>query len=175
MTAMAIASRQDSPPPPPKRTGRPTLYRDEYCDSVVEYFQRPRAARTSTDDRILPGELPSLSAWGNEHDISPKLISEWQNRHAAFREACTRAKAIGADLLSDRALIGQYNAQYAIFYAKNAFGWKDKSEVETVTRAEDSESTSAMKAALEHATPAQLADLSALVRAMLANAPASIE
>lgn len=164
----AIATRQDPPPP---RTGRPTLYRDEYCDSVVEYFQRPRPPRTSTDDRILPGELPSLSAWGNERNISPQLISDWQNRHAAFREACTRAKAIGAELLSDRALNGQYNAQYAAFYAKNAFGWKDRSEVETVTRVEDSDATQAMKAALEHATPGQLQALSALVQAMLANAP----
>ena len=137
----------------------------------MAYFQRPREPRTSTDDRILPGELPSLSAWGNEHDISPQLISDWQNRHAAFREACTRAKAIGAELLSDRALNGQYNAQYAAFYAKNAFGWRDRTEVETVSRAEDSESTTAMKAALEHATPEQLQALSALVAAMMANAP----
>ena len=171
MQAMAIATTQDPPQSP--RIGRPTLYRDEYCDSVVEFFQRPRAPRTSTDDRILPGELPSLSAWGNEHDISPKLISEWQNRHAAFREACTRAKCIGAELLSDRALNGQYNAQYAAFYAKNAFGWKDKTEVETVTRAEDSDATTAMKRALEHATPDQLQALSTLVAAMMANAPAA--
>lgn len=138
----------------------------------MAYFQRPRPPRTSADDRILPGELPSLSAWGNEHDISPQLISDWQNRHPAFREACTRAKAIGAELLSDRALTGQYNAQYAVFYAKNAFGWKDRTEVETVSRAEDSESTSAMKAALEHASPEQLQALAALVAAMLSNAPA---
>tara|TARA_R110000868_G_scaffold186733_2_gene429208 strand:+ start:987 stop:1499 length:513 start_codon:yes stop_codon:yes gene_type:complete len=166
----AIATTQAPP-----RTGRPTLYRDEYCDSVVEYFQRPRPARTSIDDRILPGELPSLSAWGNEHGVSPQRISEWQNRQPAFAEACTRAKAIGAELLSDRALTGQYNAQYAAFYAKNAFGWRDRTEVETVTRVEDSESTLAMKRALEHATPDQLAALSTLVQQMLANAPASIE
>ena len=168
MQALAIATTQDPP-----RTGRPTLYRDQYCDSVVEFFQRPRSPRTSTDDRILPGELPSLSAWGDEHNVSPKLISEWQNRYPAFREACTRAKSIGAELLSDRALNGQYNAQYAAFYAKNAFGWRDRTEVETVTRAEDSESTTAMKRALEHATPEQLQALSTLVAAMLANAPAA--
>ena len=135
---------------PPR--GRPTLYRPEYCDSIVDFFQRPRALRTSTDDRILPGELPSLSAWGEAHNVSPQLISDWQNRHPPFREACARAKSIGAELLADRALNGQYNAQYAAFYAKNAFGWKDRTEVETVTRLEDSEATTAMKRALEHAT-----------------------
>ena len=64
------------------------------------------------------------------------------------------------------------NPTGGIFVAKNVIGWRDRTEVETVSRAEDSESTSAMKAALEHASPEQLQALSALVRAMLSNAPA---
>jgi hypothetical protein len=70
---------------------------------------------------------------------------------------------------------GTYNPTGAIFVAKNLAGWRDRTEVETVTRVEDSESTQAMKLALQHATPEQLQALSTLVASMMANAPASIE
>jgi hypothetical protein len=77
------------------------------------------------------------------------------------------------DWMANALASGIANPTGAIFVAKNMLGWRDKTEVETISRIEDSDATTAMKRALEHASPDQLQALSALVAAMLANAPAS--
>ena len=99
-------------------------------------------------------------------------MDNWCKRHAEFFEARARCKAITEQWFSVALTTGAANPTGAIFVAKNILGWRDRTEVETVTRVEDSESTSAMKRALEHATPEQLQALSDLVAAMQANAPA---
>ena len=176
MQALAIATTQD-PPPPPKRIGAPTLYREEYCHLVVDYFAaRPIPATQSIDNREAVAQtyatMPTFQGFAGSIGVSTKVLYDWQGRHAAFGEACARARDIQEQWFIAGMNTGGINPTGGIFVSKNILKWRDRTEVETVSRAEDSESTSAMKRALEYATPAQLADLSALVAAMLANAPA---
>ena len=179
MQTTAIATRQDSPPYT-QRTGAPSSYRPEYAEMMVRWF----AERGECTLRLLPdssgaeqaravcSEVPTFAGFAAHIGVSPQTMDNWCKRHAEFVEARARCKAITEQWFSIALTTGAANPTGAIFVAKNILGWKDRSEVETVSRVEDSESTTAMKAALEHASPAQLADLSALVRAMLANAPA---
>ena len=174
----AIATRQDPPPPPPtKRTGAPTLYREEYCHLVVDYFaSRPIPATQSPDNREAVQQtyatMPTFQGFAGSIGVSTKVLYDWQGRHAAFGEACARARDIQEQWFIAGLNTGGINPTGGIFVSKNILKWRDKTEVETVTRVEDSESTTAMKAALQHASPEQLAELSTLVREMLANAPA---
>ena len=145
---------------------------------LVSYFEaRPLGLRMidagqADTARAVCSEVPTFQGFSRVIGVSPTVMCDWDKRHAAWSEARARCKAIQEDWFSNALVSGIGNPTGAIFVAKNMLGWRDRTEVETVTRAEDSESTSAMKAALEHATPEQLGALSTLVAAMLANAPA---
>lgn len=58
-------------------TGRPTLYRPEYCDRVIEFC---------TDGK-------SLTAFAGEIGVGRRTISLWRTAHAEFDDACEVAKA----------------------------------------------------------------------------------
>ena len=173
----AIATRQDSPPPPPRRAHN-ALYRDEYPSMLVAYFEaRPLGLRMidagqADTARAVCSEVPTFQGFSRVIGCSPTTFAEWDKRHPAWLDARARCKAIQEDWFSNALVSGIGNPTGAIFVAKNMLNWRDRSEVETVTRAEDSEATSAMKRALEHASPEQLQALATLVQAMLANAPA---
>ena len=122
--------------------------------------------------RAVCSEVPTFAGFAAHIGVSPQTMDNWCKRHAEFFDARARCKAITEHWFTVALTTGAANPTGAIFVAKNILGWKDRSEVETVTRAEDSESTQTMKAALEHASPEQLQALSTLVQAMLANAPA---
>ena len=176
IASLAIATTQV---PTPKR-GAPTLYRPEYCDSIVDFFAfRPIPTAQSSDAKEaiqqIYATMPTFQAFAQSIGVSTKVLYDWQNRHAAFSEACARARDIQEQWFIAGLNTGGMNPTGGIFVSKNILKWRDRTEVETVARVEDSESTTAMKLALEHASPEQLAALSTLVQQMLANAPASIE
>ena len=178
MTAMALATSQ--PPPYTQRTGAPSSYRPEYAEMMVQWF----ADRGDCTLRLLPdssgaeqaravcSEVPTFAGFAAHIGVSPQTMDNWCKRYAEFFEARARCKAITEHWFTVALTTGAANPTGAIFVAKNILGWKDRTEVETVARVEDSDATQAMKAALQHASPEQLQALSALVRAMLANAPA---
>jgi len=164
------------------RRAHNALYQVHYPAMLVDYFEsRPLGLRMidagqGDTARAVCSEVPTFQGFSRVIGVSPTVMCDWDKRHSAWSEARARCKAIQEDWFSNALVSGIGNPTGAIFVAKNMLGWADKQTVETVTRAEDSESTIAMKRALEFATPDQLAALSTLVAAMLANAPAvSIE
>jgi hypothetical protein len=170
-----------------RHIGAPTLYKPEYAQAIIDYFEAAQLPGDLAPDDSGPGSgrrqteriythMPTLQGFARSIGTSTKVLKDWEMRHVAFGLACARARDIMDQHLAQGLASGVYNPTGASFVAKNLAGWKDRTEVETVTRVEDSESTQAMKRALEHATPSQLAELSTLVASMLANAPsASIE
>ena len=169
-----------------RHIGAPTLYRPEYAQAIIDYFESAQLPGDLAPDDSGPGSgkraveriythMPTLQGFARSIGTHVQRVHEWAKRHPAFAESCARARSIMDEHMARGLASGVYNPTGAVFVAKNLNGWRDRTEVETVSRAEDSESTSAMKAALEHATPGQLQALSTLVAAMMANAPASIE
>jgi hypothetical protein len=63
---------------PDYTTGRPSLYRPEYCDLVVE-----KAATLGI----------SVPAFAGVVGVSVDTVFEWRRVHREFSEACSRAKA----------------------------------------------------------------------------------
>lgn len=163
----ALATVETSIPPPVKR-GAPTSYREEYCDAVIEYFERPREVRSvevSSEDgpfglktsyRTICAELPDLAGFCRSIGISRETLYQWQKRHPAFADSCARARLVAESLVADRANNGLYNAASAQFYQKNVFGWTDKTQIETIN-SQDSQDMGNMRAALASATPDELA------------------
>lgn len=165
-----------------RHIGAPTLYKDSYAQAIIDYFESAQLPGDLAPDDSGPGSckratervythMPTLQGFARSIGTSTKVLRDWEMRHAAFGAACARARDVMEEHIARGLASGVYNPTGGMFVAKNLAGWRDRTEVETVTRAEDSEATLAMKRALEHATPDQLAALSTLVQAMMANAP----
>ncbi len=94
---------------------RPTLYRAEYCDDIVECLKDGR----------------SLAVFADKIDVTRKSIYDWMARHPEFADAVGRAQAKSA-LWWERRLLelaqnNQGNAKAIILGLKNraAADWRE--------------------------------------------------
>lgn len=100
--------------------GRPTKYRPEYCQMVIDHME----------------EGASLTSFAAEIDVGRSTITLWADEHPEFMAAVTRAKAkcaawwekVGRNL----ALTGEGNATMVVFGLKNmsADDWREKQALE---------------------------------------------
>jgi hypothetical protein len=105
--------------PPDYETGRPTLYRPEYCEAVVR----------------LMGEGYDLTAFAGSIGVSRDIVYDWQERYREFRLAvkaghAARLMALQHKLLNTHIGVG---VTAAIFALKNAApdDWQDRYNTET--------------------------------------------
>jgi len=104
--------------------GRPTLYREEYCEKVIS------SAREGLSLAGFAGTIP----------VARSTINEWIEQHPKFSEAVSCAKMVRALSWERRAInIGDGNggagaAPIVQFALKNLAedDWKDKTEQEVV-------------------------------------------
>ena len=99
--------------------GRPSKYRPEYCDMLVEHM----------------AEGASMTSFAAEIDVSRETISEWSRVHPEFSVAVKKGKAKCAAwwerLGRTGAMGGEVNPTLVIFGLKNMAGddWRDKQEL----------------------------------------------
>jgi hypothetical protein len=97
--------------------GRPSLYKPEYCQAVV--------------DAMSTGI--SLTAFAATIGVDKQSVYEWQSRHSEFSHAVARAKVARLLFLERKLLNARYGAQASasIFALKNADPqeWRDMRSV----------------------------------------------
>lgn len=97
----------------PATLGRPTEYREEYCDMVIDYM----------------GKGFSLTAFAGFIRVSKQAVYEWIGRHAAFGDAVARARPARVSALEAKLLRSRKGAETtaAIFALRNADPqeWRD--------------------------------------------------
>src|SRR5690625_2115735 len=99
---------------------RPSKYRHEYCDMVVEHMS----------------EGASLTSFAAEIDVSRETISEWSRVHPEFSVAVKKGKAKCASwwerLGRTGAMGGDVNPTLVIFGLKNMSpeDWREKQEID---------------------------------------------
>lgn len=99
-----------------KKAGRPTKYKEEYCELLIKHM----------------AEGLSLEAFAGVVGVNQDTIHEWVKKHPKFSEA----KSLGLPLarlfwekLARGIALGKIqgaNAAVAIFCLKNRLGWRDK-------------------------------------------------
>lgn len=100
--------------------GRPTKYREEYCEAVVEHMK----------------DGASLTSFAAEIGVCRATITLWMNDYPQFLAAATRGKAACAAwwerVARSNAQDGKGNATLCVFGLKNmaADDWRDKQEIE---------------------------------------------
>lgn len=100
--------------------GRPTDYREEHCDSVIEW-----------------GKLGKSRAWiSAELSICRQTLANWEDAHPEFLDAMTRAKLFSQRWWEDAGQNGMTSDKFnATVWAKNMNcrfrdEWVDKQEVQ---------------------------------------------
>ena len=131
--------------PEKKPLGRPSVYRDEFADMMIEYFSKPSTeVKTVTDKQgeekviVVPGDFPTLARFAVSIGVTTETLHDWATsknpdgslRKPGFSYAYKKAKDLQQANLVEGTLKGAYNSTFAIFTAKNVLGWRDKIEQE---------------------------------------------
>ncbi len=128
------------------KTGRPTKYKSEYCDKLVEFFDiEPWEEREIPhykngevvwkDIKILPVRMPTLRGFAKMINVSIRAVYNWLDSksktcHEEFMHAFTYAKDIRKDWLVDVGLSGTAPPASFKFVAVNVTDMRDKIETE---------------------------------------------
>lgn len=113
------------------KIGRPTKYREEYCERVIEFFSGERYKVTGENDGKLSktaNDLPTFERFASSIDVHVDTLHEWKKVHPSFSESYKKAQQLQKDFLITNALLGLYNNTFSIFLAKNITDLRDKVE-----------------------------------------------
>jgi len=122
--------------------GRPTKYQPEYCQDIINYFEREPFTTMYKKEYFNNGELksetPILTAnefptfQGFAHKISVNIdtLHQWKEDYPEFSEAYAHAKQLQEQVWLVNGMQNLYNSQFAQFFGKNCLGYKDKTETE---------------------------------------------
>lgn len=139
--------------------GRPTGYKEEYAQMLIDYFNEEVVKEIKTitegtgksqwrkeEKRYEALFFPTLELFANKIGVDDDTLVEWAKakypadyrvtelagtlKHPEFTAAYTRAKKIQKGLVIQYALIGKLNPGFAQFFAINNLGMQSKSIVE---------------------------------------------
>jgi len=126
--------------------GRPTVYKPEYCQELLDYFSIPAYNILEVRDNAgnvkevkpIPNLFPTLARFACNIGVTRETLHDWATkenedktlRYPDFSYAYKKAKEYQEANLVEGALSGAYAQAFAIFTSKNVLGWKDKTEQE---------------------------------------------
>jgi hypothetical protein len=135
-----------------RRVGRPTVYRDEFCDMLLSYFRidlekqvevtkQDKDGRPVTVTETVVNRFPTLERFADSIDVTRQTLHDWATsvtedgvtlRHPEFSYTYARARDLQAALLTEGGLGGLYESRIANLALKNIAGWRDQID-QTVT------------------------------------------
>lgn len=91
--------------------GRPTNYRPEYCQAIVDYFASRISWEINTDAKgsakaIPSGKIPTIARWCHSIGVSTRVLDDWQRRHPEFAEAYQMARELQQSFAIELAAAG---------------------------------------------------------------------
>jgi hypothetical protein len=128
-----------------KPLGRPSLYKEEYADELIKFFDVPalkieilKDSKGNERAEVMAATFPTLARFAIKCGVSRDTLYEWATatledgslKHPDFSYAYKRAKDFQEAILVEGAMAGAYQANFSIFTAKNVLGWRDKMEQE---------------------------------------------
>lgn len=120
--------------------GRPTKYKPEYCQQIIEFFSSPltkiikQTRITKNGSQIIqeiesPEKIPTKERFAHIIDVNTDTLIEWTKEWPEFSEAYIRAGELQRDFLVQNTLPGRYDSRFAQFFAQNCCGMKQESSV----------------------------------------------
>lgn len=125
-----------------KKMGRPTLYKPEYCDKIIQYFDivpyrtvqvkekdttkgKKNEGKTIVKFVEKPEDMRFLEDFAQEIGVKSRTLLLWVEKYPKFKEAYDRAKELQQRNLIINGLKGLYNPAAYIFTMKNIAGWRN--------------------------------------------------
>ena len=124
--------------------GRPTKYKPEYAKKMLEYFDvepgYDEVVETKSGDLKSvhhANDLPTKAEFAWLIGVDRDTLKEWANKkdedgnlvYPEFSAAYKRVQDAQERILITNGLKGGYQANFAIFTAKNVLGWRDKQDL----------------------------------------------
>jgi hypothetical protein len=103
-------------------TGRPTDYKPEYCQMMLDFFD--------VGGTEIPERLPTFTGFAATIGKTRKTIRDWRKDNPEFLTTFMRCKDRQREVWLQNALTNKYNPQFAKFVGINVIGWSDKKELE---------------------------------------------
>lgn len=129
--------------------GRPTKYKEEYCEQIIEFFNREPfeyveieqenedgdMVKTIALDKFqnpirVPSPLPTKERFAFSIGVHRETLLNWEKEHDEFFDAIKKAEDLQKDILIQNGLVQAYDKTFAIFVAKNVTDMADKKAVE---------------------------------------------
>lgn len=123
---------------PLDKLGRPTKYKEEYCQQIIDFFDRPlfeekevssfEKGRTVIRKISVPCLLPTIERFCLNIGIHKDTLYEWVKVHPDFSDSLRRAQQAQQEILVQHGLTGLYKEGFAKFVGVNYTNLKDKVE-----------------------------------------------
>ena len=132
-----------------RRVGRPTAYRPEFCEMMVDFFDIPLErevvvdvedgqGNTVKETRIIVNPFPTFTRFASRIGVSRESLRNWASAKKSddtpvkpeFFCAYARARDLQEALLIEGGMSGVYNYKFAILAARNILGWRGRVEHE---------------------------------------------
>lgn len=121
--------------------GRPTDYKKEYCDKMLEFFDTEitktikiittgKNEYRKEEEKEIANTLPTFERFAINIGVNKDTLYEWEKVHDEFSDSMGKCREIQQDFLIQNGLKGLYQSNFAIFVAKNYTEMKDKTEVD---------------------------------------------
>lgn len=108
-----------------KKMGRPTIYKEEYDEQLVSWFEERRAAfemhlNDKGNAQLIFKNFPTFEGFAHSINVLHKNLVDWKNdKRGNFCDAFARAKEIQLECLKIGGLSGAYNSNIAALLLSN--------------------------------------------------------
>lgn len=125
--------RGDKDKPATYTFGRPSNYRPEYCQALLQYFSAAdswemyNANKTSTAQIVPSSKLPTFERWAAALGVGQRTLGEWCVKYPEFAEAYAIAKDLQKSFLMELGAAGVGNQTIQLMLRTN-HGMKEEKE-----------------------------------------------
>ena len=126
--------------PTEKPFGRPTKYRPEFCQMIIEHFEigltkTLKKTFTTKNGTVIEEEIekaaefPMFEEFAHKIDVTCETMLQWCSIHPDFSESYARAKQLQKQFLVKNGIQGRFDGNFAKFVALNCTDMREKQEV----------------------------------------------
>jgi len=111
--------------------GRPTKYKPEYCQGILEFFSKPPYEKIPQEygEKLVPNPLPFFSDFAYKIGVDDETLANWCKKFPKFLGAYKRCKELQKQFLITNGLAGLYPTGSFCFTAKNITDMRDQQDL----------------------------------------------
>jgi len=118
------------------KTGRPTKYKPEYCQDIIDYFDKPLVTQgkkqTVVGVRVVDLKCDVvqpplfLCDYAKKIGVETSTLWEWGQTYPEFSKALKRVDELQERMFVAQGSVGNYTPYITGLVLRNKHGWRDK-------------------------------------------------